>query len=492
VPIPAGVTISATSVADSKQSGTAAVTVTGTCGSGNEALLNGQYAFLLQGFDSHGPVGIAGSFDADGAGNIAKLVGVEDINTAAGPQINLTILSTGSSYSIGPDHRGCMTLVNSAGMTNTYRFAVASITGTPAVATRGRIVEFDDAFGKGTRTAGELRLQNPASFSNAQFTGPYTFGFYGQDGGGSRFSVAGTFTSNGSGAITGGTFDSDEGGGLTPNTPVDSGTYAIGSNGRGTIGITAIGVTDHFAMYLINASDAFFMSTDSLILDPIFGGEALASSAAPFTNSSLKGPAVLHLTGNSSSGDDAILVLATADGAGNLSSFQLFQNLAGTFSTQNLTTGTYSVAANGRVTLSGVGSTPPVIYLSGQNEGFALGTGSLSEIGRMEAQAAGPFSTASFSGTYLFGTENCGSPFVALETGIANPSGAGGTGIGTSDQADGGGTLLPNGQFNFTYSFSADGTGNVGPGTTAILISGNRFVYMENTLSPSRITVTEQ
>jgi hypothetical protein len=152
----------------------------------------------------------------------------------------------------------------------------------------------------------------------------------------------------------------------------------------------------------------------------------------------------------------------------------------------------YAVAANGRVAISGVENSPPVIYLSGQNEGFAVGTGSLAEIGRMEAQAAGPFGTASFSGTYLFGTENCGSLFTELETGVAMANGAAGTGTGISDQADGGVVLLPNGQFNFTYSFTADGTGNVGPGTTAILISGNRFVYMENTLSPSRITVTEQ
>src|SRR5205814_10720557 len=102
--------------------------------------------------------------------------------------------------------------VNSAGTTTTFRFALGSIAGTPGIASKGRIEEFDDATGTGTRAAvGEIRLQAPASFFIAQFSGPYAFGFYGQDSGGVRFAVAGTFTTTGLGAIKGGAFDSDAG-----------------------------------------------------------------------------------------------------------------------------------------------------------------------------------------------------------------------------------------------------------------------------------------
>src|SRR5439155_1367436 len=282
MPAPAGVTIVATALTDTTKSASALITVTGPCGTGSEALLKGQYAFLLQGFDANGPVGIAGSFDADGAGNIAKTVGLEDINRSSGPQTNLTILSAGSSYSVGSDNRGCMTLVNSAGTTTTFRFALGSITGTPGIANKGRSEEFDDATGTGTRAAvGEIRLQDPASFLNAQFSGPYAFGFYGQDSGGVRFAVAGTFTPDGLGAITGGAFDSDAGGTLSTNTPITSGSYSVGPNGRGTLSVAITSNTaNNLAMYMINSSDAFFVTTNSLALTPIFSGEAQRAAAA--------------------------------------------------------------------------------------------------------------------------------------------------------------------------------------------------------------------
>src|SRR5207302_4111111 len=144
-----------------------------------------------------------------------------------------------------------MTLVNSAGTTTTFRFALGSITGTPGIANKGWIEEFDDATGTGTRAAvGEIRLQDPASFLNAQFSGPYVFGFYGQDNGGVRFAVAGTFTPDGLGAITGGAFDSDAGGTLSTNTPITSGSYSVGPNGRGTLSVGITTSANHLAMYM--------------------------------------------------------------------------------------------------------------------------------------------------------------------------------------------------------------------------------------------------
>jgi len=94
-----------------------------TCHTGAESELstNGPYAFLLRGFDSNGPVAIAGNFTVDGTGNITG--GVEDVNRTAAVQTNLNIL-TGSSYTLGADNRGCITLLNSAGTSATFRYAV--------------------------------------------------------------------------------------------------------------------------------------------------------------------------------------------------------------------------------------------------------------------------------------------------------------------------------------------------------------------------------
>src|SRR5207253_1225670 len=219
--------------------------------------------------------------------------------------------------------------------------ALGFSTSTPSIAGKCRIEECVHAAGTGTRAAvGEIRLQDPASFSNTQFSGPYVFGFYGQDNGGVRFAVAGTFSPDGLGAITGGDFDSDAGGTLSTNTPITSGTYSVGTNGRGTLSVAITSsAANHLAMYMINSSDAFFVTTDSLAVAPIFSGEAQRSAAA-FTTLSLNGTAVFHLSGDSSNmGHDAVLALTSADGTGNLTSFHIFQNIEGVFTTQTVTTG---------------------------------------------------------------------------------------------------------------------------------------------------------
>src|SRR4029079_4129697 len=53
---------------------------------GNLGVLSGQYAFLISGFDSGGPVALSGSFNATGDGHIASTVGVEDVNRSTGIQ----------------------------------------------------------------------------------------------------------------------------------------------------------------------------------------------------------------------------------------------------------------------------------------------------------------------------------------------------------------------------------------------------------------------
>jgi hypothetical protein len=69
-----------------------------------------------------------------------------------------------------------LTLVTSQ-MTTMFRFVVGVISS--GTATKGRIIEFDDASGTGTRTEGILRKQAPTSFSPAIITGNYVFGWLG-------------------------------------------------------------------------------------------------------------------------------------------------------------------------------------------------------------------------------------------------------------------------------------------------------------------------
>jgi len=99
----------------------------GDCPTGNEGLLNGQYAFLLRGGGSPRLVAMIGSFSADGSGNITG--GLEDLNdTASAPQTDLAVTSPASLYSVGVDKRGCLALVTSQ-VTILFRFALSSVSG---------------------------------------------------------------------------------------------------------------------------------------------------------------------------------------------------------------------------------------------------------------------------------------------------------------------------------------------------------------------------
>jgi hypothetical protein len=147
--------------------GTVANTASDTCGnaSGNEALIKGHYAFLMKGFDDWGPgTTYAGSFAADGAGKVTG--GEYDYNdSGAATSTNLTITAAGSSYTMGPDNRGCLALTTSAG-TRTFAMAMSGINA--GIASKGQIIEFTDTTGTGgERSNGIIRLQDPAAFSLA-------------------------------------------------------------------------------------------------------------------------------------------------------------------------------------------------------------------------------------------------------------------------------------------------------------------------------------
>ena len=60
----------------------------------------------------------------------------------------------------------------------------------------------------------------------------------------------------------------------------------------------------------------------------------------------------------------------------------------------------------------------------------------------------------------------------------------------TSDQSGPGG-LAEEQSLKFSYSFPANGTGNMGTNTTAILISG-RLVFIKNTSTSPTIPVVEK
>jgi len=191
----------------------------------------------------------------------------------------------------------------------------------------------------------------PLRSRNTQFSGPYVFGFYGQDSGGVRFAVAGTFTPDGLGAITAGAFDSDAGGTLSSNMPITSGNYSIGPNGRGTVDVGHHHQRSESSRRVYDQQlGSIFVTTDSIAVAPIFSGETQRSATVAFTNLSLSGTAVFHLSGDSSNAGMTRCLQWPPRTARESDLIHIFQNIEGVFTTQTVTTGTYSVASNGRVT----------------------------------------------------------------------------------------------------------------------------------------------
>ena len=493
VSMPEAATITATASADMTRTASLGITVNvgnAACDSGSESKLNGSYAFLFQGFNSQGYVAIAGQFTADGSGKITA--GQEDVTTARSTTGTnpIQLNAANSSYSLGADNRGCLTLASSSG-TIVFRFSAASSNG--AVFTKGRLVEFDDSSVTGQRGAGILRLQDPSAFSTSTFTGNFVFGGSGVNSSAQRFGIAGVADLS-SGIVTGGEADADDGG--TPiNQALAAGNYTIDSSGRGTLTFAFGASTVNFGFYVVSRSEAIVLTTDALTAsNPIAAGLAELQTGT-FSSSSLSGNIVLHDTALSSSGPVVVLGLLSADGATNISG-PTFNNAAGTSGTSTLTE-TYTVASDGRISLVG-GAHPAVFYLYGTNEGFEVGTGPDSSFGFLENQSAGPFTNSSINGTYALGSEDPSDSVIQMASGEIVGNGSAGSPAlsGTIDESGPLG-LTPGAPFDSSYTVGANGVGSISvngaPTTnTLIVISPTKVVFFENGNQNPVISVLEQ
>jgi hypothetical protein len=485
---------------------TYSLTVGPPCGTGSESLLSGQYAYALRGFDASGPVAVGGIFNADGAGHVATLVGIEDINSnsVSGVQKNLAISSANSSYKVGSDHRGCLTINTPAG-TQIFRFSLAAITS--GVASSGHIVEFDVT---GSNTAGELRLQNPAAFSTSAISGSYAFGASGPDVQIGKFGIVGLLTLSGGSVVTTGAnpsvVDTNDNGNINnthtstyPTNPIalsPGGLYNIGANGRGTLSLAVGGGTVNSIVYAVSSTEFLFLAADAQTLNGLYVGSAMQQSGVGFSISSLNASSILYTTGLGNNGGTAVSrisagILTPSNGT---FTFSGQQNDGGTLQAQSLTGGTYSVATNGRVTFAGGGGgSAPVIYLVSANKGFALFMDSSStsahvQSGFLELQTGGPFTNASANGTYAFGTIQPDLVGVSDESGIAIFNATTTKINGTTDN-NSSGSLSPANSFGpFSYSVDSTGLGVIPSGCNIDGGTCQTFFYV---VSPTKAVVLD-
>ncbi len=492
------VTVVAAAAANSSKTASVTLTIQPlACSSGNEATLMGQYAFVFQGGNTNfGVFGLAGSFTADGTGRIAA--GLADFTSS--PMSMLTIQANGSSYTLGSDNRGCLTLATSDAAIRRFRFAVGGITA--GIATKGRIIEFDDTSGSGTRAEGILKRQDPTSFTTNSIQGNYVFGSVGTDSSTGRIADLGVFNAR-PGLAQSGQLDVNRGGALLAPVNIAGGIISVAANGRGTIGFSTLpscGICqrDGFGviLYMVSSQEMVFLSTSGTF--PVLTGQMFKQALNNFDPSALNATSVVQFSGFSAGnpGPDASVGVARPDGIQAIT-VVLDTNSAGTFTPLQSANGTYMVSPNGRVTTAGLGNGSAILYLIDSNRGLVLGTGQSVAFGSFEPQMGAPFTNASLSGPFFFGMEGAQPITRLIGVGSINFDGQGRYSGMEDDSTPTG--LSPNQSFTgVPYSFTAAavppgrGTLDSNGTTTGYIVSATKLVYINTVAARPRVVVVEK
>ena len=406
--------------------------------------LNGNYVFSFSGFQNGSQVMQAGSFTADGQGNITA--GLMDSNSASGLHTKLTFTGT---YSLDSTDTGPMTLVIQGLGTFSYELAV------PASGT----IRFIQNGTAGSQGSGVLRKNSSTTqITIAQLAAFWAFGAIGADASQNRYAAAGTFQADNTGAWTNGEEDTNDDGSLAASQSFTGSFVAIDpTTGRGTATLTANSVTTNYSFYPVSASELIMLSVDPVSPNaPLALFSLLTRGLNNFTTSSLNTTTVAALQGIGSANGgpvpSGLLAFVKFDGNGNITA-STDQNVGGTLST-NSYTGTYSIASNGRTTLTGFGSNTVVFYLS-TYVGFTLVTDSTVTAGTIVPQGGTSFSNTSINGTYLGGTLQAVLPTVTVEADSGAADGNGNLSLFYDISGPGG----PQQGLTSAISYSVDSTG---------------------------------
>jgi hypothetical protein len=477
--------ITATSLTDSTKSDTDAFTIfdgTTACGTGgNESVLNGQYAIMLQGWSGSGtgtPILFGASFGADGTGKITG--GQDQFNPFFNHSYSgASLIPSASSYSVGPDNRGCLILTDQFEATFALRFSVGGITN--RIASKGDVIFFNQQSATPERASGILRRQAPTAFSLSALASNFALGvdgWGGSSGAFTHFALAGSFAQSG-GTLSSPVFDANSGGELQSQNQVglmNFGTIPPIATTTGMAYATlllpgpSVGSAD-VTVYVISSSELFFICNDlgNTGIGAVFSGRAIATPSS-FSSSSVLPNYVFRFSGGSSGGAAAAIGLAGFSGgiSGTVAG-SIYQYWGGTASYQKLT-GTYGFTeASGRLAISGTGSeTSPICYLTGPLDGvsgFCISTDSTASLGVLDAQPAATYGNSSLSGNFFFGSMEPGDNTVPDLSGVVSISS--GSLTGTEDESAPAGLSLAS-PFSAMLSINASGSGSLGADTVAV------------------------
>jgi large repetitive protein len=524
------------------------ITITGTAVAvctiaGNEGALTigNPYAFLLKGTDSRGnPIDIAGSFTPDGEGGITAAVA--DYNGFTNGPEPLQVNLTGSSYSFSSSAQGCLYLafsglasadasVRSEGTAKlepengaqTRKTAKPELVAVPVsnvqfsfnlsgydgtVYNTGRIIESDTS-SSGTNASGFIHVQAPSAFTLASLQANYAFGVDGWTAtapGTLRTAMAGAFT-NTAGVISAGFADVNAGG--TASGEVTGGYGTLNATidpttGRGTGSyylITPTGrLTFDFAFYVLNGSDLILLSTDlaqSSSTTPLLAGRAMVSTVN-YNAAGLNGYYLLASEGlqtiGIATGNIAQIGTLNATSAGTIPTATIYSNYAGTYLTNQYPGSSYSVeAASGRVSITGLQQSPPVVYLTNLSAddgiaGFLVGIDVQASSGVIVTQttAAPSYTVGSVSGSYAASTAE---DVDGLNGSFLGAFSFAGTGSYTvTPQTTGKVTNVPS---LGSIVVNSDGSGNLDGGNFPLVTNGTVLFAIPNSGDPLLFVLTE-
>jgi hypothetical protein len=357
--------------------------------------LNGPFAFSYSGNDSAGFLAAAGSFVADGQGDITS--GVEDVDSF------LLGVSTGipftGSYVVGPDGRTTATIDTGHGVA-TWQFALT--TNQHAV-----MIRFDpNKAGSGSGTIDRQNLNDLTTLPSV-VNGLYALSASGTDAGFKPMALAGEFTSTGSNVLTasGSMIDVNDGGTVTTESPTVNGAYQLDSGnagtGRGTLTLPSTNATQlQFAFYVIDSTHLHIIEIDGN--DFLAGDMYTGASAGSFA-----GTYVFTAGGTSAAGTGGAYAeggVFISDGS-SITGGALDTNNAGTVATNaTVSTGPFTVnGTTGRIDLKLATTSEFAVYPT------AAGTAVMVELdsagistGLAYPQVTGDAATAPAAGSFAF------------------------------------------------------------------------------------------
>lgn len=299
--------------------------------------VNGTYVFLLDGADIAGTrIANIGRFTANGNGSITS--GVLESNEGG----TLTSTPFTGTYNVASNGRAPMTITTPSG---TYSFALRVVNADMVL-----LAANDDTVAGVPARAGVAYRQTGGPFSAASLNGAYVFDLAGRNSATSAIATVGRLTANGAGAA-GGQLDRNNAYAITLGGSL-SATYAVDSNGRGTLASTELG---QLVFYLVSPNKALLMEAPNARVQT---GTLERQAAAPYATANLVGQFSQGTAPPAALTSLTVTARVFYDGLGTENSTQVVNAAPPCGQAAGSTTAPYSVSSTGRIVIPDSGGNP--------------------------------------------------------------------------------------------------------------------------------------